>query len=195
MFEILHHSLLESFCTIHFILFEHCNCPLPCYWTYVVVIWYCDANRLYLKMKWMDGKMNEMTLPSRHRIWNSSSVGLRPSTLPLGHWGSPQNESVRTKNDIDGSGIQSQPMSYPGATSCMQSPRRPPRRYLALVLILCLNMSCKKPLLSSVLPHVHVLPKGCKFRSPTIPTSHSISLHVTRDFFRINYLLHVATKC
>ena len=31
-----------------------------------------------------------MTLSSRHRIWNSSPGGLRPSTLPLGHGGSPQ---------------------------------------------------------------------------------------------------------
>ena len=30
-----------------------------------------------------DGEMNEMTLPSRHRIRNSSPGGLRPSTLPL----------------------------------------------------------------------------------------------------------------
>ena len=29
-------------------------------------------------------------LPSNHRIRNSSSGGLRPSTLPLGHGGSPQ---------------------------------------------------------------------------------------------------------
>ena len=31
-----------------------------------------------------------MTLSSRHRIWNSHPGGLRPSTLPLGHGGSPQ---------------------------------------------------------------------------------------------------------
>ena len=31
-----------------------------------------------------------MTLSSRHRIRNSSHGGLRPSTLPLGHRGSPQ---------------------------------------------------------------------------------------------------------
>ena len=31
-----------------------------------------------------------MTLPSRHRIRNSSPGGLRPSTLPFGHGGSPQ---------------------------------------------------------------------------------------------------------
>ena len=31
-----------------------------------------------------------MTLPSRHRIRNSSPGGLRPSTLPLGHGSSPQ---------------------------------------------------------------------------------------------------------
>ena len=35
------------------------------------------------------GEMIEMTLSSRHRIRNSSPGGLRPSTLPLGHGGSP----------------------------------------------------------------------------------------------------------
>ena len=34
--------------------------------------------------------MIEMTLSSRHRIQNSSPGGLRPSTLPLGHGGSPK---------------------------------------------------------------------------------------------------------
>ena len=34
--------------------------------------------------------MSEMTLSSRHMIRNSSPGGLRPSTLPLGHGGSPQ---------------------------------------------------------------------------------------------------------
>ena len=34
--------------------------------------------------------MNEMTLSSRHRIQNLSPGGLRPSTLPLGHGGSPK---------------------------------------------------------------------------------------------------------
>ena len=37
-----------------------------------------------------DGVMNEVTLPSRHRIRNSSPGGLRPSTLSLAHRGSPQ---------------------------------------------------------------------------------------------------------
>ena len=37
-----------------------------------------------------DGEMIEMTLSSRHRIRNSSPGGLRLSTLPLGHGGSPQ---------------------------------------------------------------------------------------------------------
>ena len=37
-----------------------------------------------------DGEMNEMTLPFTHRIRNSCPGGLRPSTLPLGHGGSPQ---------------------------------------------------------------------------------------------------------
>ena len=35
-----------------------------------------------------DGEMNEMTLPSRHRIRNSIPGGLKPSRLPLGHRGS-----------------------------------------------------------------------------------------------------------
>ena len=34
--------------------------------------------------------MNEMTLLSRHRILNNSPGGLRPSTIPLVCWGSPQ---------------------------------------------------------------------------------------------------------
>ena len=34
--------------------------------------------------------MNEMTLSSRHTIRDSGPGGLRPSTLPLGHGGSPQ---------------------------------------------------------------------------------------------------------
>ena len=34
--------------------------------------------------------MSAMTLPSRHKIRNSGPGGLRPSTLPLGHGGSPQ---------------------------------------------------------------------------------------------------------
>ena len=37
-----------------------------------------------------DGEMNEMTLPSRHRIRDLGTGGLRPSTLALCHGGSPQ---------------------------------------------------------------------------------------------------------
>ena len=37
-----------------------------------------------------DGQMNEMTLPSKHRIRNLNPGGLSPSTLPLGHGGPPQ---------------------------------------------------------------------------------------------------------
>ena len=37
-----------------------------------------------------DGEIIEMTLSSRHRTRNSRPRGLRPSTLPLGHGGSPQ---------------------------------------------------------------------------------------------------------
>ena len=36
------------------------------------------------------GKMNEMTVLYRHKIRNSSPGGLGPSTLLLGHGGSPQ---------------------------------------------------------------------------------------------------------
>ena len=46
------------------------------------------AKRTYGDMN--DGDMNEVTLPSRHMIRNSSSGGLRPSTPPLGHGGWPQ---------------------------------------------------------------------------------------------------------
>ena len=44
-----------------------------------------------------DGEVNEMTLPSRHVIRNSSLGGLRPSTLPVGHGGSPQYYIVSSK--------------------------------------------------------------------------------------------------
>ena len=46
-------------------------------------------------------RMNEMTLPSRHRIRNSSPGGLRPSTLPLGHWRSPQNIFFTSKRGVE----------------------------------------------------------------------------------------------
>ena len=42
-----------------------------------------------------DGEMNEMTLPSRHGIQNSSPGGLKPSTLPLGHGGYGNIEYLR----------------------------------------------------------------------------------------------------
>ena len=38
----------------------------------------------------MVGEMNEMTLPSRQMIRNSSPGSFRPSTLPLDQGGSPQ---------------------------------------------------------------------------------------------------------
>ena len=40
-----------------------------------------------------------MTLSSRHRIRNSSPGGLRPSTLSLGHGGSPQFASLRLSRE------------------------------------------------------------------------------------------------
>ena len=43
--------------------------------------------------------MSEMPLPSRHRIRNSNPVGLRPSTLPLGHGGSPQYRVLRVDGE------------------------------------------------------------------------------------------------
>ena len=67
--------------------------------------WELDFSWSKQKMKWNepgfrpplctyeppeDGEIIEMTLSSRHRIRNSSPGGLRPSTLPLGHGGSPQ---------------------------------------------------------------------------------------------------------
>ena len=39
--------------------------------------------------------MSDMTLSSRHRIRNSNPGGLRLSTLPLGHGGSPQVRSLK----------------------------------------------------------------------------------------------------
>ena len=35
-------------------------------------------------------EMSEMALPSRHMIRNSNPAGLKQSTLPPGHGGSPQ---------------------------------------------------------------------------------------------------------
>ena len=65
-----------------------------------------------------------MTLPSRHRIRNSNSGGLRPSTLPLGHWGFQQYKHFcffqtaetgkRTPNSsVKGSGTNHYPSSPP----------------------------------------------------------------------------------
>ena len=45
-----------------------------------------------------DDEMNEMTLPSRHRIRNSSPNDLRPSTLPVGHGGFPHFTNERGWN-------------------------------------------------------------------------------------------------
>ena len=53
-------------------------------------IWLSTCKLNWAKESPEDGEMNEMTLPSRHRIRNSSPVALRLSTLPLGHGGSPQ---------------------------------------------------------------------------------------------------------
>ena len=58
------------------------------------------AKSLWCEMSWShltgpgeppeNGEMNEMTLPSRQRIQNSSTGGLRQSRLPLGFWSSPE---------------------------------------------------------------------------------------------------------
>ena len=77
-----------------------------------------------------------MTLSSRHRIRNSSPGGLRPSTLPLGHGGSPQywlshvdgeetflflsNRRDREPNSgVKGSGANHYPRA-PALTSCVK---------------------------------------------------------------------------
>ena len=45
-----------------------------------------------------DTEMNQMTLPSRHRIQKSSPCCQRPSTLPLGHRGFPQYGIVTSRS-------------------------------------------------------------------------------------------------
>ena len=40
-----------------------------------------------------------MTLPSRYRIRNANPGGLRPSTLPLGHGGSPKYSVLRVDGE------------------------------------------------------------------------------------------------
>ena len=47
-----------------------------------------------------NGEMNEMTLPSRHRILNLSPGGLRSSTIPLGRGGSPQYLRLMTLRSL-----------------------------------------------------------------------------------------------
>ena len=50
-----------------------------------------------------DGEMNEITMPSRHSIQNSYPGGMRSSTLPIGHGGSPQYRiftSERGRNNL-----------------------------------------------------------------------------------------------
>ena len=44
-----------------------------------------------------EGEMNEITLPSRHKIRNLSSGGLRQSRLLLGHGGSPQYSVITSE--------------------------------------------------------------------------------------------------
>ena len=53
--------------------------------------------------------MIEMTLSSRHRIQNSSPGGLRPSTLPLGHGGSPRYWLSHVDSGVKGSGANHYP--------------------------------------------------------------------------------------
>ena len=43
--------------------------------------------------------MNEMALPSRHRIRNSSLTGLMPCTVHMGHIGSPQYFFLRVDGE------------------------------------------------------------------------------------------------
>ena len=46
-----------------------------------------------------NGEMSEMTLPSIYRTRNSNPGGLWPSTLPLGHGGSPQYWILRVDGE------------------------------------------------------------------------------------------------
>ena len=48
-----------------------------------------DVSRRQI-LTYKDGPRTERVNKDRHRIRNSSYGGLRPSTLPLGHGGSPQ---------------------------------------------------------------------------------------------------------
>ena len=50
----------------------------------------CTYRLNWARKTYWGWRVDEMTLPSRHRIRNSCHDGLRPSTLPLGHGGSPQ---------------------------------------------------------------------------------------------------------
>ena len=51
---------------------------------------FIDKSSVNLRTGRINGETIEMTLSSRHRIRNSRPGGLRLSTLPLGHGGSPQ---------------------------------------------------------------------------------------------------------
>ena len=77
--------------------------------------------------------MNEMTLPFRHRIRNSSLGGLSPSTLPLGQWGFPQYwifTSERRRNILflwNLNGVRTRDLRLSKQAALTTAPGPPPR--------------------------------------------------------------------
>ena len=76
-----------------------------------------------------------MTLPSRHRIRNSSPSGLKPSTLPVGHRGSPQysiftsewGRNIFVLLKLEGqSGVQARDLRLSKQVSLSTAPGPPP---------------------------------------------------------------------
>ena len=88
--------------------------------------------------------MIEMTLSSRHRIRNSSPGGLRPSTLPLGHGGSPHTDfytwmgkkhfcffqTAETGNRIPNSGVRGSGANHYPRAPALESNKGRTIRYL-----------------------------------------------------------------
>ena len=74
------------------ILMSMCTCTMKWQKLIMVVLGHLCAHVCYTGPREPpeDGEMNEMTLPSRHRIQHSSPGSLRSGTLPLGQGCSPQ---------------------------------------------------------------------------------------------------------
>ena len=105
--------------------------------------------------------MNEMTLPSRHRIQNSIFGGLRPSTLHLGHGGSPLYcifTSERGKNFFDSLKLEGQSgvrtrnlrLSKQAALSTAPGPPPPDTKRLRVYQRLGIYANCPLPDVTSL---------------------------------------------